>query len=115
MVPFNPVGHTTWLPYGNLSCPAATAGCVGSALRNHGSKCDHRDHQIIISENAHWSQENLSKLSARFVVGLVFRLKCDISFEASFGFLSDLVLHPRLFPGVLVPRREELTAVTPAV
>jgi hypothetical protein len=27
------VGHTTWLPYCNLSCPAATAGCVGSALR----------------------------------------------------------------------------------
>jgi hypothetical protein len=27
------VGHTTWLPYGNLSCPAATAGCVGSALQ----------------------------------------------------------------------------------
>ena len=60
-------------------------------------------------------KKNLSKLSARFVVCLVFRLRCDISFEASFGFLSDPVLRPRLFLEVLIPRREELTAVTPAV
>jgi hypothetical protein len=48
----------------------------------------------MIAEMLIGVKKNLSKLSAGFVVCLAFRLRCDISFEASFGFLSDLVLRP---------------------
>ena len=118
-----------WLPAGNSVAlwqmdlsERANQKLFKSAMRQRpesdmprGCRTAHREHQIMIAEMLIGVKKNLSKLSARFVVCLAFRLRCDISFEASFGLLSDLVLRPRLFLGVLVPRREELTAVTPAV
>ena len=52
----------------------------------------------MIAEMLIGVKKNLSKLSAGFVVCLAFRLRCDISFEASFGFLSDPSSAPSSFP-----------------
>ena len=40
----------------------------------------------MIAEMLIGVKKNLSKLSARFAVCLAFRLRCDISFEASLVF-----------------------------
>ena len=89
-----------WLPAGNSVAlwqmdlsERANQQLFKSAMRQRpesdmprGCRTAHREHQIMIAEMLIGVKKNLSKLSARFVVCLAFRLRCDISFEASLVF-----------------------------
>jgi hypothetical protein len=63
-------------------CRTATLVALRQLLDASVARCERwleMHHQITIAEMLIGVKKNLSKLSARFVVCLVFRLRCDIS------------------------------------